>query len=101
MREMPEQTNRRVWWWAAGICLLLLLLYVLSVGPLLLYRGSGPGRENFFTRELHRPLWKAASNPLIGKPLVAYLNLWLRHDEARARWQNGSISVGRIRSGRP
>lgn len=75
MSEKPEQTGRG-WGLYVVWSIVPLELYVGIAGPVMRYRMSVHG-SNYFLTMMQMPLWKAAELPVIGKPLAAYLNLWL------------------------
>lgn len=84
---MTDERKKRAWWPTVVAAILVpLVLYVASAGPVMRYRFSDPSRVAQMS-QLHIPIWRiAALSSFVGKPLVAYLNLWLP-DGKRAEWR--------------
>ena len=100
IEDKAESRSRGGLWllWLAGA----LVLYALSIGPMALlsdkgYFGRGPTRV---LEVVYSPLAWASRNAVLGKPLDAYLRLWLpiRHGSFRAPITAAMTQIGNFKT---
>lgn len=83
---MPDKPNGKRWGWrnAVWIGVLMPLIYVLSVGPVSCVCWHTSEYQSSLLKgwlfRVYRPLVFLAYRPAFGRPLAAYLNMWVRRD---------------------